>query len=508
MFQCRRSGILLHPTCLPSRFGLGDFGPEADRFLSFLEAAGQTVWQVLPLGITDGALGYSPYSSLSSYAGNPHFISPELLCRDGLLEEWDLDLKARDLALGCADYAGGRHIRDFLLDRAFVRFFEEGRGDMEIFLTFRRREAHWVEDFALFMALREMQGRCSWHLWPAPLRDRERAALNECRQRLEREIARHIFHQFLFFQQWDRLKERARERGISLFGDLPIYVSFDSADVWSHPRQFQLGGSGRPRKVAGVPPDYFSSQGQLWGNPLYNWQRMNREGFSWWIKRLRHALRLFDQVRIDHFRGLLQYWSVPAGAETAKSGQWEDVPSGAFFKVLREAFPALPFVAENLGVITADVEKAMEELGLPGMRVLLFAFGNDVGRNPYAPHNHSRNDVVYTGTHDNNTVRGWWEDEADEGMKQRFKSYLGYDPGFEGIAGAFVRMALSSVARLAVIPLQDVLSLGARARMNRPSVADGNWKWRLERAEDYERCTERLSDLVGLYGRRFGTDGR
>ena len=500
MLQRRRSGVLLHPTSLPSRFGSGDLGPEAIRFLRFLEDAGQTVWQVLPLGITDMGLGNSPYSSPSAFAGNPRLVSPENLIDDGLLEPWDFP-EDEEFRVGRADFIKGGPIRDRLLECAFQRFFQEGRGDAAAFRNFRKAEREWVEDFALYMALKKDLGNLPWYSWPPALRFRVPEALNERRRALEKEIERQIFGQFLFFRQWQHLREEANARGILLFGDLPIYVSSDSADVWADPDLFQLDGDGLPLSVAGVPPDYFSEEGQLWGNPLYDWEKMAGDGFNWWMRRLRHSLDLFDRVRIDHFRGLLQYWSVQAGEETAVRGQWEDVPSNAFFNVLRERFPQMPFVAENLGIITPDVTRAMEDLGVPGMRVLLFAFGGEVGSNPYAPHNHHEHELDYTGTHDNNTVRGWWQEEADEEQKERVRQYLGYDPGEEGVARAFVRMALSSVSRLAVMPLQDLMGLGSQARMNRPSVSTGNWEWRVERAEDYESLADWLQEQVNLYGR-------
>lgn len=501
MLERRRSGILLHPTSLPSPFGMGDIGPEADRFLQFLEASGQTVWQVLPLGVTDNALDNSPYSSPSAFAGNPLLISPELLLREGLLHERDLDDDV-NFPPGRIDYIRAGHLRFHLLGRAWVSYFREGRGDVEAFLRFRRDESHWVEDFALFMAIKKRLGGLPWYLWPESLRDRDPGAIGEQRQVLGEEIERQIFGQFLFFRQWDRLRGLARDKGVLLLGDLPIYVSMDSADVWTEPGLFQLGEDRRPVAVAGVPPDYFSETGQRWGNPLYDWNAMRDDGFNWWIRRLKHSLRLFDRLRIDHFRGLLQYWSIPADGETAIGGCWEDVPSEALFKTLRDAFPGMPFIAENLGIITPDVVAVMEELGLSGMLVLLFAFGGDVARNIYAPHNHVPNDLVYTGTHDNNTVRGWWEEEADLLQKERVRAYLGYDPEDRGVHMAFTRMALASVARLAILPLQDLLGLGAEARMNRPSGREGNWSWRLERAEDYEGMTGDLRGLTELYGRR------
>lgn len=502
MLDGRRSGILLHPTCLPSPCGMGDMGPEAERFLRFLETSGQTVWQVLPLGVTDPALGNSPYNSPSAFAGNPLLVSPELLFQDGLLEAWDLE-ECEDCPPGRADHVRAGSLRRRLLGRAFVRFFQEGRGDVEAFHRFRREEGHWVEDFSLFMAIKDRLRGLPWTLWPEALRDREPDALEEQSRSLEREIEAHIFGQFLFFRQWARLRAQAAERGVCFLGDLPIYVSMDSADVWTNPEFFQLGLDRRPLAVAGVPPDYFSETGQFWGNPLYDWETMRQDGFGWWIRRLRHSLRLFDQVRIDHFRGLLHYWSIPADEKTAMGGQWEEVPSAAFFGAIKTAFPEMPFVAENLGLITPDVVRAMEDLSLPGMLVLLFAFGEGGGRNPYMPHNHVRNNLVYTGTHDNNTVRGWWEEEADPQEKERVRSYLGYDPETEGVHRAFVRMAFASVAGLSIFPLQDLMGLGAGARMNRPSSAGGNWDWRLDRAEDYEVLADELGGLTELYGRAF-----
>lgn len=496
----RSSGILLHPTSLPGRFPIGDLGPGAVRFLDWLRAAGQSWWQILPLGPAD-AWG-SPYSALSAFAGNPLLISPELLAEDGLLDAGELEGAPRG-AQGRVDFAATREWKEPLLRRAWERF---GGGRAPASLAEERRafesspEAGWLDDWTLFETLRRrFEGR-GWWDWEAGLARREPSAIAEARRRLAAEIDYHGFVQFLFFRQWRRLRDEARSRGIRILGDLPIYVAWASAEVWARPELFDLDGAGRPRAVAGVPPDYFSDTGQLWGNPLYRWDVMAGEGYAWWIARLGANLRLADRVRLDHFRGFASYWRVGAAEETAVRGEWVEGPRTALFDALREAFGELPIVAEDLGYITPDVEELLAELGLPGMSVAQFGF--DAAESPHAIHQLERHSVVYTGTHDNDTIVGWYGG-LDAEARRRVDDYCGIatDEGRGDVHWHLIRVVLTSVADLAVVPMQDVLGLAGEARMNTPAVAEGNWAWRLADGELREGDASRLARLTEISGR-------
>ena len=495
----RTSGIVLHPTSLPGPYGIGDLGPGAYRFVDFLDASGQGLWQMLPLGPT--GYGDSPYQCLSAFAGNPLLISPDLLAEDGWLDPGDLAGPAFP-----ADHVAFGAVRRWKLDllgRGYQHFLARAAAaDRDAFGAFCREQAHWLEAYVLYAGLKSAHDQRPWTDWPTGLALRAPAALAAWSEAHAEWLERERFLQFLFARQWRRLRAYAHERGIRLVGDIPIFVAHDSSEVWSHPEWFQLDGQGRPTAVAGVPPDYFSATGQRWGNPLYRWDRLAEEDYGFWVDRLRHTLELVDLVRIDHFRGFEAYWEIPAEEETAVRGRWVPGPGRDLFRALRRVLgDDLPLIAEDLGVITDDVEDLRDDLALPGMAILQFAFESTAGgfgRSPYLPHNHRRRLVVYTGTHDNNTVCGWWA-AAGEPLRDHVRRYLNTD-GAE-VHWDFIRAALSSVAEAAVFPLQDALGLGAEACMNRPGTTEGNWTWRLAEDALTPDLAARLGDLSDLYGR-------
>lgn len=490
----RTCGILLHVTSLPGPHGTGDLGPAARRMAGFLASAGQGCWQVLPLN--PAGKGNSPYSSTSAFAGHPLLISLEDLEEEGLLSAADLR-RAPRLPSGRAAFREAARCKGRLLRRAFEAFRREG-GDLE---DFRRREGHWLDDHALFTALRARYGGRSWTRWPRPLKERVPAALDRARSELQEQVDFEVFLQSCFHGQWETLRAHCREAGVKVMGDLPFYVSLESADVWANAELFNLDDQGRPRTVAGVPPDYYSRSGQLWGNPIYRWDVMKRRGYRWWRRRLAHNLRLYDLLRVDHFRGFVGYWEVPSGARSARAGRWVVGPGERFFRSLSRHVPRLDIIAEDLGEITADVRETIRRLGFPGMRVLQFGFGKDAATSIHAPHNHEPHSVVYTGTHDNNTTRGWFEQELAESGRTRVFRYLGRRVSAARVPWEVVRLAYASVARLAVVPMQDLLGLGAEARMNRPAAARGNWTWRLEERRLTPALVRRLRELAEDFGR-------
>jgi 4-alpha-glucanotransferase len=489
----RRSGILLHPTSLPSRYGVGDLGPAAFDFLEYLARARQSLWQVLPLGPT--GFGDSPYASPSAFAGNELLIAPEPLVEQGLLTAAELEPLAA-LPADHVDFSALLPLKRQVLQTAFERGRDAAQARMD---AFRATHSAWLDDFALFSALKDELG-AAWADWAAPLRAREPAALASAQQRLADRIDFVVFCQLLFFEQWRALRTRAAELGIHIVGDIPIFVAHDSADVWAHQHLFKLDAHGQPLVVAGVPPDYFSATGQLWGNPLYDWNAMAADGYGWWITRFRHLLELVDLVRIDHFRGFEAAWEVPAGASTAVGGAWVSGPGTELFDVIGAALGGgqPPVLAEDLGHITNEVRALLEATGFPGMKVLQFAFGDDA-RNPYLPHNHADpNCVVYTGTHDNDTTRGWFEN-ASESEREYVRRYLGsLGPS---IAQDMIRLALSSIANTAIVPLPDVLDLGGEARMNTPGAPEGNWRWRVQADQLDPARADCLAELTTTYGR-------
>jgi 4-alpha-glucanotransferase len=492
---------------LPGPFGIGDLGDEAYAFADFLRASAQSLWQVLPLGPT--GYGDSPYACFSAFAGNTLLISPTRLADEGLLEREDLASAPTFHEEERVDFQRAHEFKERLLQRAFARFKRTtDTGLRAAFQTFCQRYASWLEDYALFRALKDANGGAAWNEWDSALVRRDAKALGRVREELHEEIEAQKFYQFLFFKQWFALKAYSNERGIKLVGDIPIFVAQDSADVWTNPEQFKLDERGAPVVVAGVPPDYFSATGQLWGNPLYNWEHMRADGFRWWIARVKATLQTVDILRIDHFRGFAACWEIPGGDKTAERGRWVEAPGRELFAAIRQALGQLPIIAEDLGVITPDVEALRDDFGFPGMRILQFAFSSDT-QNQDLPHNYHRNVVVYTGTHDNDTTVGWFKSEAGTGSTrdaaqiERERAfclkYLNTD-GRE-IHLDFIRAVLASVADTAIIPLQDVLGLGTGARMNLPNSMSGNWAWRYRAGALKDEISERLKDLTGLYGR-------
>ena len=493
----RSSGVLLHPTSLPSRFGVGDLGSEAYRFVEFLAESKQKLWQVLPLGPT--GYGNSPYMCFSAMAGNPLLISPERLRDEGLLSEEDFaDLP--QFPAHKVDFDPVIQAKIPLLKKACESFKKQTSPKFQQrFKSFCTSKAYWLDDYALFMALRDAHEGESWHKWEPELAERDPATLAKFERELANEIIYHKFLQFEFFRQWSDLKHFANDRNIEIIGDIPIYVAHDSADVWAHPEYFCLDEESKePALMAGVPPDYFSETGQLWGNPVYDWENLQKDHFIWWIERFQSLLDYVDIVRIDHFRGFEAYWAVERGEETAINGEWIKAPGDALFQVIRDKFGKLPVLAEDLGVITPEVEKLRDDFEFPGMKILHFAFGSGAG-NPYLPFNFERNSVVYTGTHDNNTTVGWYEN-LPEHEKQGVLAYIGCVSS-EGINWDLIRLALSSIANQAIIPLQDILGLGTEARMNVPSEGEGNWEWRYLPGALTEKEVELFKKMTETFGR-------
>lgn len=502
----RASGILLHPTSLPGTFGVGDLGAEARAFADFLAQSRQTLWQVLPLGPT--GYGDSPYQCFSAFAGNTLLVSPDLLVEDGLLDRSDLG-DAPKFSAERVEFGDAINFKNRLLRRAYENFTRTSPPALRAgFESFRRDESAWLADYALFRALKDERGGAAWNTWEPALARREHAALETARERLREETAAQEFYQFLFFRQWLALKTYCHQRRIKIVGDIPIFVAYDSSDVWVNRRLFKLKDDGSPRVVAGVPPDYFSATGQLWGNPLYDWETKQPEVIAWWIERIRATLRLMDVVRIDHFRGFAASWEIPAGDETAVGGRWVASPGRELFAAIRRELGELPIIAEDLGVITPDVEELRDEFGFPGMRILQFAFGSDA-TNRDLPHNYLRNVCAYTGTHDNDTTVGWFGSVAgrnstrDAAQIERERKYcLDYlNSDGAAINWDFIRAALASVADTAIIPLQDVLGLDSRARMNLPASTAGNWSWRFTSGALTDTIRARLRRLTELYGR-------
>lgn len=494
----RSAGILLHPTSLPGPHGIGSLGDQAYRWIDFLEAAGQRLWQVLPLGPT--GYGDSPYQSFSAFAGNPYLIDLDLLRHDGLLGDDDL-AAGGDFPAERVDFGAVIPFKLAALGRAFEHFEAGAAGQLGgAFEEFEREQGYWLDDFALFMALKEEHGGGAWNRWPADVRERDPEALERVRGELATEIRRHRVWQFLFYRQWQGVKRYANERGIAVIGDIPIFVSYDSADTWANSDLFWLDAEGNPTVIAGVPPDYFSATGQRWGNPLYRWGRMAERGFDWWIDRFRSSLEFYDLIRIDHFRGFEAYWEIPASEPTAVRGRWVRGPGQPFFDAVSAALGELPVIAEDLGVITPEVEALRDRNRLPGMKVLQFAFAGDAS-DPYLPHNYPHRSAVYTGTHDNDTTLGWYR-QAPEAERDKVRRYLARDD--DAVVWELMRLALSSVADLAVVPLQDVMGLGSEARMNIPGRASGNWGWRYL-PEQLERwLAPQLREMAELYGRSPG----
>ena len=520
--RIRGSGILMHISSLPSQYGIGDFGTEAYKFADLLASSKQSYWQILPLSLTDPIFGNTPYDSRSAFAGNPLLISPEMLAKDGLIPDHDLEDRPA-FSQSRVDYPSVTSYKNKILDMAYKAFNEKRedknkknknnknndnkndenntnisniRPDYERFCS---GNAGWLDEFSLFSAIKShFQGKI-WSEWPDDLRDRHDDALKGIREKLFDEVEKQKFIQFIFFKQWLSLKSYCNKKGLQIIGDMPIYVNYDSSDVWARPDIFKLDEKKRPLSVSGVPPDFFSETGQLWGNPIYRWDVLQKDGFAWWIRRVEHNLLLFDLLRIDHFRGLVAYWEVEAGRKDAVIGEWVEAPAEDLLSALFRRFPNLPVIAEDLGLITPDVREVIRRFDLPGMKLLLFAFGEGLPRNPYVPHNHVKNCLVYTGTHDNNTARGWFEKEAKPEDKKRLSRYIGHEITADNVSRELVRMAMMSVADVAILPMQDILGLGEGARMNLPSKKVKNYEWRL--LPDQMKLDDWVREMTEIYSR-------
>ncbi|MGD9015424.1 MAG: 4-alpha-glucanotransferase [Candidatus Omnitrophota bacterium] len=490
----RGSGILLHITSLPSAFGIGDLGPEAFRFVDFLAETKQSFWQILPLNPTELIHGSSPYHSISAFAHNHLLISPELLIQDGLLDNKNLQFLP-NYPKAKVDYQAVSADRGKILNLAYQRFKKKRQGKHE-YEKFCSDNSYWLKDYALFVALKDHFSGKIWNQWPADIRDKKCEVIKSLNKQHQDKIEMEKFIQYVFIKQWLSLKHYSNQKGIKIIGDMPIYVELNSAEAWVNPDIFKLDSQKKPYVVAGVPPDYFSKTGQLWGNPLYRWDKLKERGYDWWIQRIRHNLKLVDILRIDHFRGLVAYWEVLASEKTAIKGSWVEAPAVDLFNKLTERFPNLPLIAEDLGIITPDVREVMQRFGLPGMKVLLFAFGEDNPAHPYLPHTYNNNCVVYTGTHDNNTARGWFDKEAKPEDKKRLFEYLGRKVKTKEAAWELIHLAMKSAANIAIFPMQDILGLGQVARMNKPATKKGNWQWRLLSKQLSLSLTKKLSKIT------------
>lgn len=489
----RASGVLLPIFSLPSKYGIGCFSKEAYQFIDRLKAAGQSYWQILPLGPT--GYGDSPYQSFSTFAGNPYFIDLETLTGEGLLTAQECEYVCERIREDKIDYEKIYKIRFQILEKAFSRF-----GENDEYRAFVSENQFWLEDYSLYMAIKDRNGGVSWNEWEEPLKNKESQAIENAKAELSRQIAFYKFQQYEFDRQWKRLRSYANENGIEIIGDIPIYVAFDSADTWSAPEMFRFNDALEPIDVAGCPPDGFSQTGQLWGNPLYDWEYHKKTGYDWWIRRIEHCFRLYDVVRIDHFRGFDEYYAVPYGEKTAVHGKWMPGPGIELFRTLEEKIGRKRIIAEDLGFLTPSVIQLLKESGFPGMKVLQFAFDSREDSN-YLPHTYTRNCVVYTGTHDNDTTKGWYHTAAGS-TRQFAKEYM-YKPRLDEdtLAGDFIAMAMGSAADLCIVPMQDYLGLGSDARINTPSTLGGNWEWRMKPGEPDEGTVREMERMTKIYGR-------
>jgi len=489
----RSSGILLHPTSLPGKFGIGSLGGEARKFVDWLSATGQKIWQILPLGPTD--FSYSPYQSFSAFAGNSDLIDLDQLVEMGLIQGVDLK-RTKAFPLESIDYFSVRKFRESHLHKAFLHFREIGGFGWEDYIRFWSENAWWLEAWSLFYACRKNVKGKDWSFWEEGLVYREEGSLNLYYRTYREDVEYQRFLQFVFFKQWFSLKDYANKSGIRIFGDIPLYVSYDSSDVWANQDIFLLDKKRKPVKVGGVPPDYFSETGQLWGNPLFDWEKLKERGYDWWLARLHFNLRMFDLVRIDHFRGLESYWAIPYGEKTAVKGEWLKAHGDAVLKILKSQVGQLPIIAEDLGTISKEVHLLRKKYGLPGMKVLQFAFASKAD-NEHLPHNYERDFVAYTGTHDNDTTVSWLKKVKGE-EREHLKRYFGTSVTDHW---KMMRTVLGSVAQMTIIPMQDVLGLDASARMNTPGTIIGNWRWKLSSFDDLKEPGEKLKVMTELYGR-------
>src|SRR5688500_2315304 len=496
----RSAGILLHISSLPSAFGIGDLGPEAEKFAEFLNQSGQRYWQILPINPTGEEQAYSPYSAVSAMAGNTLLISPEKMAADDLVSSNDLK-KFYVINHGKVNYKEATLVREVLFEKGFRTFLTSPQTHPP-FREFCRREAWWLDDFALFSVLKDQHDNKPWYDWPTPYKQRQPKALGDINRFHQERINKVKWLQYIFDKQWKELKAYCNNQNVLMFGDLPFYVSYDSADVWANPEIFRLDNSRNMSGIAGVPPDYFNSKGQLWGMPVFRWDVLKKKGYSWWIDRVKKNFELFDQVRLDHFRAFVSFWEVPAGEKTAVNGTWQRGPGADFFKVIEEKLGKLAFVAEDLGDVDATVFALRDEFGFPGMKVLQFAFGDNMTTSDYIPHNYTPNFVVYTGTHDNNTTVGWWLKDTRQDVRANLKQYvdeLGISQN--NIHLVLGKMAYSSVAKTVILPLQDVLGLDETARMNTPASTKLNWLWRLKAGQLLPSFKNQLLKWARLYNR-------
>jgi 4-alpha-glucanotransferase len=495
----RGSGILLHITSLPSPYGIGDLGKGAYEFVDTLVTNNQSFWQILPLSQTCKVYGDSPYSSFSAFAGNTLLISPDKMVEDGVLLKSDIEGHP-SFSRESVDYRAATTYKEGIFRIAFKKS-RRGLTENHDFSRFCSENLHWLEDYCLFISIKQYFNNLDWSKWPENLRDRREENLKEWKERLRENILMEQFLQFIFFKQWNDLKNYCESKGVRIIGDLPIYVNYDSADVWTNPEIFKLNEGKKPVFVTGVPPDYFSSTGQLWGHPVYDWTVLQETGYSWWVKRIEHNIKLYHMFRLDHFRGFVGYWEIQAEEKFATNGQWKKAPARDFFNILLNHFDSLPIIAEDLGVITPDVREIMDHYGFPGMRVLLFAFGEDRPSNPYAPHNYIKNCVAYTGTHDNNTVKGWFNNETSAEERKRIFDYIGHKVSEDQIHWELIKLVMSSVADMVIIPMQDILGLEENSRTNLPASSEGNWRWRLVPERLSPLITKKLSEMTRIYGR-------
>jgi 4-alpha-glucanotransferase len=494
----RSCGTLVHPTSFPSKYGMGDFGHEAREFIDFLVRTGQSIWQVLPLGPT--GYGNSPYASYSAFAGNHYLISPDKLVKKGLLTAEEAESAELPLTV-TADYEASYSLKDDLYIAAADRFYETmSDKDKKALQKFKKQNKFWLDDYCLFMACSKSYNREPWNLWDKKIAQRDEKTLKKLKKEYKQELHYQIWYQFEFFSQWQELKSYANEQGIRVVGDIPIFVDHNSADVWSNPAYFAVDKQGNRKLVAGVPPDYFSETGQLWGNPLYNWKVMKKDGFSWWIERFRQMFELYDAIRVDHFRGFDEYWEVAATEKTAIKGRWVKAPGMELFESIRSKLGELPIIAEDLGVMTASVENLRDSFNFPGMKIIQFAFDSDAG-NAFLPHNYPQNCVTYTGTHDNDTTLGWYK-AAPEVEKHRMREYTrsdGTEPEWE-----LIRLGMLSVADQAIFPMQDFMSLDTEHRMNLPATVGNNWLWRYTHEMLYNIDEDRIKKMAEMGNRKAG----
>lgn len=493
----RSCGALLHISSLYNSSGIGDFGPAAYSFADYLSSCGIRYWQTLPLNYTDGGRGFSPYSCLSAFAGNPLFISPEILLKEGLLRSEDIVDHAFDE--NHVEFDKVYAYKMSLLTKAFEHFEKQ---DAIEFNAFCKEHAYWLEDFTLFLSIKNYHGGAWWIEWPEGLKNKEARAITTIKKTLEHDIKKQKFIQYVFFKQLNTLKNYCKYKNIKLIGDMPFYISHDSCDVWKHPEYFKLKKDGSPSKVAGVPPDMFSETGQLWGMPVFNWKALQKTGYEWWIKRIRHTLLMCDIIRLDHFRAFSAYYEISASEHTAVNGKWIRTPGNVFLNTVKKVLKDLPFIAEDLGEIDQPVIDLIEKFHLPGMKLLQFSFSEHTATSAHSPHNYKQNNIVYTGTHDNNTLLGWYTDEISDETRKNISLYFNKEINHSNVNKEFIRKAISSVAVLAILPVQDLLGLGAEAKMNRPGSLHGNWQWRLHsQAPLNEALAKEIREELVLFNR-------